>query len=93
MAQRGEDHRGDRERGGRGGRDRDREVFIDPEQGKAERLSRPARKASPWSITPADFFTETEEVRRLFSALIGADPECIAIMPSASVETFGGKHV
>jgi selenocysteine lyase/cysteine desulfurase len=43
-----------------------------------------ARKASPWSIAPADFFTETEEVRRLFSALIGADPECIAIMPSAS---------
>lgn len=39
--------RGDRERGGRGGRDRDREVFIDPEQGKAERLSRPARKAAP----------------------------------------------
>ena len=33
--------------GGRGGRDRDREVFIDPEQGRAERLSRPARKASP----------------------------------------------
>lgn len=33
--------------GGRGGRDRDREAFIDPEQGRAERLSRPARKASP----------------------------------------------
>lgn len=43
-----------------------------------------ARKASPWSIAPADFFTETEEVRRLFGALIGADSECIAIMPSAS---------
>jgi selenocysteine lyase/cysteine desulfurase len=43
-----------------------------------------ARKASPWSIAPADFFTETEEVRRLFGVLIGADPECIAIMPSAS---------
>jgi predicted RNA-binding protein Jag len=36
---------GDRERGGRGGRERD--AYIDPEQGKAERLSRPARKAQP----------------------------------------------
>src|SRR5688572_21412674 len=55
---RGGRERGDRDRdrggrsgggggGGRGGRDRDREVFIDPEQGRAERLSRPARKASP----------------------------------------------
>jgi spoIIIJ-associated protein len=33
--------------GGRGGRDRDREAFIDPEHGKAERLSRPARKSEP----------------------------------------------
>lgn len=43
-----------------------------------------ARKAAPWRIAPADFFTETEQVRRLFGALIGADPDCIAIMPSAS---------
>jgi selenocysteine lyase/cysteine desulfurase len=43
-----------------------------------------ARKAAPWTITPADFFTETEDVRRLFGTLIGADPDCIAIMPSAS---------
>ena len=35
--------------GGRGGRDRDREVFIDPEHGKAERLSRAARKSEPHS--------------------------------------------
>ena len=44
--------RGDRggrsDRGGRGGRGgRERETFIDPEQGRAERLSRPARKAEP----------------------------------------------
>jgi predicted RNA-binding protein Jag len=38
--------RGDRgDRGARGGRDR--ETFIDPEMGKEERLSRPARKAAP----------------------------------------------
>lgn len=42
------------------------------------------RKAQPWNIAPDDFFTETEDVRRLFGALIGADPDCIAIMPSAS---------
>ena len=43
-----------------------------------------ARKAAPWTIAPADFFTETEQVRRLFGALIGAEPDCVAIMPSAS---------
>lgn len=43
-----------------------------------------ARKAAPWTIAPVDFFTETEAVRRLFGALIGADPDSIAIMPSAS---------
>ncbi|KPF74115.1 aminotransferase [Blastomonas sp. AAP25] len=43
-----------------------------------------ARKAAPWTIAPADFFTETEDVRRLFGALVGADPACVAIMPSAS---------
>ena len=43
----------DRDRGGRGGagarggREREREAFIDPEHGRAERLSRPARKAAP----------------------------------------------
>lgn len=43
-----------------------------------------ARKGAPWNIAPGDFFTETETVRRLFGRLIGADPNCIAIMPSAS---------
>jgi spoIIIJ-associated protein len=33
--------------GSRGGRDRDRDTFIDPEHGRAERLSRPARKSAP----------------------------------------------
>ncbi|MEE4209956.1 MAG: aminotransferase class V-fold PLP-dependent enzyme [Parvularcula sp.] len=43
-----------------------------------------ARKAAPWNIAPEDVFTEPEEVRRLFGPLIGANPDCIAIMPSAS---------
>lgn len=47
-------------------------------------LAAAARKAAPWTIAPSDFFTETEEVRTLFGRLIGADADCVAIMPSAS---------
>lgn len=43
-----------------------------------------ARKASPWTIAPADFFTETEQVRCAFGALLESSAENIAIMPSAS---------
>jgi selenocysteine lyase/cysteine desulfurase len=43
-----------------------------------------ARKGAPWNIAPGDFFTETETVRRLFGRLIGADSDCVAIMPAAS---------
>ena len=45
-----------------------------------------ARKARPWEISPADFFTETEVARRLFATLLGggASPDDVAIVPSAS---------
>lgn len=44
-----------------------------------------ARKANPSTIVAADFFSESEEVRRLFAALINAeDGGRIAIMPAAS---------
>src|SRR5213593_2640237 len=43
-----------------------------------------ARKARPWEISSADFFTETAEARRLFAALIGAAADDIAIVPSVS---------
>jgi selenocysteine lyase/cysteine desulfurase len=43
-----------------------------------------ARKARPWEIRPADFFTGPEEARALFARLIGADPDGVALVPSAS---------
>lgn len=45
-----------------------------------------ARKAHPWGITSADFFSEVEEARRLFATLLGggAGPDDIAIVPAAS---------
>ncbi len=42
------------------------------------------RKRHPWRITPKDFFTESEQLRALFARLINADPDHIAITPSAS---------
>jgi selenocysteine lyase/cysteine desulfurase len=43
-----------------------------------------ARKARPWTITPADFFTQTESAREAFAQLVGATADDIAIVPSAS---------
>ena len=42
------------------------------------------RKRHPWRITPTDFFTESERLRALFAQLINAEPDHIAITPSAS---------
>ena len=42
------------------------------------------RKALPWSVSPGDFFSESEKARRLFAELIGATANDIAIIPSAS---------
>lgn len=43
-----------------------------------------ARKARPWTIRPADFFEESERLRRLAAAVLGVDGEGIAIVPAAS---------
>ena len=45
-----------------------------------------ARKAHPWEIASADFFSEVEEARRLFAAVLGggASADDIAIAPAAS---------
>jgi selenocysteine lyase/cysteine desulfurase len=43
-----------------------------------------ARKSAPWELRASDFFTETEEARRLFGALVGAGADDIAVVPSAS---------
>jgi selenocysteine lyase/cysteine desulfurase len=42
------------------------------------------RKTQPWTVTPADFFTEGEIVRSLFARLVNADAEGVAIVPSVS---------
>ena len=43
-----------------------------------------ARKARPWTIRPADFFSDTERARALFARLIGADAAGVALVPAAS---------
>ncbi len=43
-----------------------------------------ARKAQPWSVTPQDFFTDSEATRALFARLINAGSDDIALIPAAS---------
>ena len=43
-----------------------------------------ARKSTPWTIKPQDFFSESEAARSLYAELIGATAEDIAIIPSVS---------
>ncbi|MGH1479673.1 MAG: aminotransferase class V-fold PLP-dependent enzyme [Geminicoccales bacterium] len=43
-----------------------------------------ARKATPWKVVPTDFFTESEEARRLAAGLINAAADDIAIIPAVS---------
>jgi selenocysteine lyase/cysteine desulfurase len=43
-----------------------------------------ARKARPWEIAPADFFTDAERLRALAARLLGGDAEGVAIVPSVS---------
>ncbi|MCG8490899.1 MAG: hypothetical protein MI743_04730, partial [Sneathiellales bacterium] len=42
------------------------------------------RKANPWSLSPVDFFTESNTARQLFADIISAGQNDIAIIPSAS---------
>jgi selenocysteine lyase/cysteine desulfurase len=49
-------------------------------------------KARPWEIAPEDFFGEVETARQRFAALIGADPERVAIAPSASYGLSTAAH-
>lgn len=43
-----------------------------------------AGKTQPWTITPQQFFTDSEETRNLFAQLIGANANSIAIVPAVS---------
>ena len=42
------------------------------------------RKRAPSRITPRMFFEESDEARRLFARMIGARPDHVALIPSAS---------
>ncbi len=42
------------------------------------------RKSEPWTISPVDFFTDSEEARGLFGRLIGAAGDDVAVVPSTS---------
>ena len=42
------------------------------------------RKVTPWMVTPADFFTESEEAREHFARLVNATADDIAIIPAVS---------
>lgn len=41
-------------------------------------------KASPWNVTPADFFTSSEQLRSEFASLIGVSADAIALVPAVS---------
>jgi selenocysteine lyase/cysteine desulfurase len=42
------------------------------------------RKARPFAIAPADFFSDSERARSLVATLFGADPDGVALIPAAS---------
>src|SRR3546814_2198481 len=44
------------------------------------------RKAQPWTVTPQDFFTDSEVVRGLFARLVNATAEDVALIPARSEE-------
>lgn len=43
-----------------------------------------ARRARPWTITAADWFSDSERLRSLFASLVGADAEGVALVPATS---------
>jgi selenocysteine lyase/cysteine desulfurase len=42
------------------------------------------RRARPWTISSADWFSDVERLRGLFAQVIGADAEGVAIIPATS---------
>jgi selenocysteine lyase/cysteine desulfurase len=50
------------------------------------------RKAQPWTIAPADFFTSSEAVRKLFADLVNAQADDIAFAPSVSYGMAQAAH-
>jgi selenocysteine lyase/cysteine desulfurase len=42
------------------------------------------RRAAPWTIGAADWFSDVEVLRGLFARVIGADPDGVALIPATS---------
>jgi selenocysteine lyase/cysteine desulfurase len=42
------------------------------------------RRAAPWTIGAADWFSDVERLRGLFARVIGADPDGVALIPATS---------
>lgn len=42
------------------------------------------RRAAPWTIAPADWFTDVERLRALFARVVGADADGVALIPASS---------
>jgi len=42
------------------------------------------RRAAPWRISSADWFTEVERLRGLFAQLVGSEPDGVALIPASS---------
>ena len=51
-----------------------------------------ARKAHPWEITPADFFSGSDALRAAFAELINAGADDIAIVPAVSYGVSTAAH-
>ncbi|MGH9380522.1 MAG: aminotransferase class V-fold PLP-dependent enzyme [Thermoanaerobaculia bacterium] len=43
-----------------------------------------ARRAAPWEISAADWFTDVERLRERFAALLGASADGVALVPATS---------
>jgi len=51
---------------------------------RAAGMAAVARKAAPWTLAPADWFSGAERLRALFAEIVNANPDAIAVVPSVS---------
>ncbi len=61
-------------------------AYMTPQPKAVEQagLAATSRRARPWRLSEADFFSDVERARALFARLIGATADDIAIVPAAS---------
>lgn len=42
------------------------------------------RRAAPWGVTPADWFTDVERLRGNYARILGTTPDAVALVPATS---------